>query len=132
MVAGTGNRIVLVKRNIPPKIGQWCLPGGFIELGETPEQGAIRELFEETGLSGRIETLLGVRHAPSDQYHSVLMVGYRVTQFGGTLTPGDDASDVQWFQMDTLPPLAFDSHHHFVEEHRKRITGSSPARNVSS
>ena len=53
VVVNGRNQILLVKRDVSPKKGQWCLPGGFIELGEAPEQGALRELAEETGLSGR-------------------------------------------------------------------------------
>ena len=107
-------RVLLVKRSVAPKIGEWCLPGGFIELGESPERGALRELTEETGLSGAIEALLGVRATPSAQYHSVLMVGYSVTDIRGSVRPGDDASEVRWFPLDELPPIAFDSHRHFL------------------
>ena len=119
VVVDPGNQVVLVKRSVPPKYGQWCLPGGFIELGESPEAGAKRELLEETGLSGKIKTLLGVRHAPSDQYHSIMMVGYLVDQFSGQLRPGDDASEVNWFAMTALPPVAFDSHRFFLKEYQK-------------
>ena len=115
VVVNSGNQVLLVKRSVPPKEGQWCLPGGFIELGESPEAGAQRELREETGLSGEIETLLGVRHASSDQYHSVMMVGYLVKRFMGKLQPGDDASDARWFQGTQLPPIAFDSHRFFLK-----------------
>ncbi|MCD6271794.1 MAG: NUDIX hydrolase, partial [Deltaproteobacteria bacterium] len=41
-------RLLLVKRSVEPKIGHWCLPGGFIEIGESPEKAALRELKEET------------------------------------------------------------------------------------
>ncbi len=119
VVVDPGNQVVLVKRSVPPKYGQWCLPGGFIELGESPEAGAKRELLEETGLSGKIKTLLGVRHAPSDQYHSIMMVGYLVDQFSGQLRPGDDASEASWFAITALPPVAFDSHRFFLKEYQK-------------
>lgn len=114
VVVNDHHQVLLVKRDVEPKKGQWCLPGGFIELGEAPDRGALRELAEETGLSGYHPSLLGVRTTPSSQYHSVLMVGYLIRQFRGTLTAGDDAAEVCWFTQNGLPPVAFDSHRHFI------------------
>ena len=117
VVVNAKNQVLLVKRDIEPKKGQWCLPGGFIELGEAPEDGALRELSEETGLTGKIDRLLGVRAAPSAQYHSVLMVGYLVRQYKGEPIAGDDAADAQWFAQIGMPPIAFNSHRHFVNQY---------------
>jgi len=108
------NRILLVKRNIEPKFGQWCLPGGFMELDETPERCALRELKEETGLSGRIDMLLGVSASPNRQYGTVIMLGYRVAQISGSIKPGDDVSEAAFFQHDALPDIAFESHRQFI------------------
>ena len=107
-------RVLLVKRSIEPKIGCWCLPGGFIEIGEMPEQGALRELKEETGLAAKIEMLLGITTNISPKYHSVLMVGYLIKNYTGVLKPGDDASDAAYFNYDKLPKLAFESHMKFI------------------
>lgn len=115
VVVNAHDEILLVKRDVAPKKGQWCLPGGFIELGEAPEQGALRELAEETGLSGRAPSLLGVRTTPSSEYHSVLMVGYLIRHFQGALTAGDDAADARWFDRESLPPVAFESHSYFIK-----------------
>ena len=109
-------RILLVQRSVDPKKGMWCLPGGFIELGESPENAALRELHEETGLTGRINKLLGVTTNPSRAYNSVLLVGYWVTTVSGTLTPGDDASDAAYFSIDNLPEIAFESHLKFIQD----------------
>ena len=49
------DKLLLIKRAIEPAKGFWGLPGGFIELGETPDEGAIRELKEETNLSGQLK-----------------------------------------------------------------------------
>lgn len=117
VVADDRDRVVLVKRSVAPKKGFWCLPGGFMELGESPEAAALRELTEETGLNGTIDRLLGVLSNPSDQYHTVLMVGYRVRRFTGSLAPGDDASDAGWFSRKALPEIAFNSHKRFLERH---------------
>ena len=116
VVVNAAKQVILVKRAVEPKIGQWCLPGGFIELNEPPEQSALRELAEETGLAGSIQALLGVRTTPSVLYHSVLMVGYLITDFHGRIKPGDDASDVRWFSLDDPPSIAFDSHRRFLDQ----------------
>jgi 8-oxo-dGTP diphosphatase len=115
IVADENKNILLVKRSVEPKIGFWCLPGGFMELDETPEQSALRELKEETGLSGTIKLLLGVRSNPSPMYQTVHMTGYLVYDFTGNPVAGDDASEVKWFSVDNLPEIAFDSHRHFID-----------------
>jgi len=114
VVADGRDRVLLVKRSVEPKKGYWCLPGGFVEMQETPEAGALRELLEETGLSGKISRLLGVTTNPSPQYQSVLMIGYLVRTVEGTPHPGDDASDLNYFSADALPEIAFDSHRRFI------------------
>ncbi len=114
VVINSMERVLLVKRNTEPKKRFWCLPGGFIELGETPEKAALRELKEETGLSGRIDMLLGATSNHSPQYDTVLMVGYLVKSYSGTLKAGDDASDAAYFHPDELPEIAFESHAKFI------------------
>ena len=115
-------RVLLVKRSVEPKLGHWCLPGGFIELGEFPDESALRELREETGLSGTIEMLLGVSTNPSIQYDTILMVGYLVKTFSGTVLPGDDASEAGWFGLNRMPDIAFDSHEKFIEKYLRLKT----------
>ncbi len=110
-------QVLLVKRKVDPKKGQWCLPGGFLELGESPEAGALRELAEETGLNGTLESMLGVLSTPSTQYHSVLLIGYLVTEFLGHLVPGDDATEARWFPYHQIPPVAFESHSQFMSRY---------------
>ena len=114
VVIDNRERLLLVKRSVEPKKGSWCLPGGFMELGETPEEAALRELNEETGLSGRIDILLGVTSNYNEQYGTVLMVGYLIKGFTGTLKAGDDASEAGYFHPDKLPEIAFESHRKFV------------------
>lgn len=108
------DKLLLVKRSVDPKKGCWCLPGGFMELGESPEEAALRELKEETGLLGKIEILLGVTTTNSPQYHTVLMVGYLIKEFSGDLKAGDDASDAAYFNYGQLPEIAFQSHMNFI------------------
>ncbi len=108
------NRLLLVKRGVAPKQGMWCLPGGFVECGETPEQAAVRELIEETGLTGQINTLIGVTTSPGTHYKSILMIAYLITSFSGIVMAGDDASEVGFFDNDHLPDIAFESHQSFI------------------
>ncbi|MFO7929874.1 MAG: NUDIX domain-containing protein [Thermodesulfobacteriota bacterium] len=109
------NRVLLVKRNIEPRIGYWCLPGGFMETGETPEQGALRELSEETGLAGKIDMLLGIITGPGTiHYETIMMIGFLARSFSGTPAAKDDAEEVGWFDPDRLPEIAFASHSSFI------------------
>jgi len=108
------NRLLLVKRNEEPQKGYWCLPGGFMEIGETPEEAALREFHEETGLGGRIERLVGILTHNSPRYGSILVACFIVGDLKGKINPGDDASEARFFEMDELPEVAFDSHLSFI------------------
>ncbi|MBW1840983.1 MAG: NUDIX domain-containing protein [Deltaproteobacteria bacterium] len=114
VVVDDRRKMLLVKRRVEPKKGFWCLPGGYMELGEAPEASTLRELEEETGLSGQIEMLMGLTADPSAEYDTILMAGYLVKQYSGTLKAGDDASDVAFFHQDDMPEIAFESHRKFV------------------
>jgi ADP-ribose pyrophosphatase YjhB (NUDIX family) len=85
-----------------------------MELGETPELAALRELKEETGLSGKIEILLGVDSNNSAQYKTVLMVGYLVKSYSGIHKAGDDACELAYFNVNDMPEIAFESHKNFI------------------
>ncbi|MBU0991139.1 MAG: NUDIX domain-containing protein [Proteobacteria bacterium] len=121
IVTGQEKRVLLVKRNVEPQIGFWCLPGGFIELGETPEASALRELKEETGLTGEIDHLLDVVSNPSKLYHTVLIACYVVRHFSGELIAGDDASETQFFPFQALPEIAFKSHEKLLNKFYLKI-----------
>jgi 8-oxo-dGTP diphosphatase len=92
-------RVVLVKRAHEPLKGEWNLPGGVVELGETLEAACAREVLEETGLEVRVGPVIEVFDRimvdPERrvQYHFVL-IDYRCDPIGGTLRCGSDASDI--------------------------------------
>lgn len=116
IVTDQEKRILLVKRSVEPRIGLWCLPGGFIELGETPKASALRELKEETGLTGTIDRLFSVISNPSKLYDTVVIICYIVRHFSGELMAGDDASDTQFFPFKALPEIAFKSHENLLKK----------------
>ena len=105
--------IVLVKRKYPPFVDDWCLPGGFIEAHEAPEQSAIREVEEETGLKVKIERMLGAQ-APGKGIN-VIILFYLAGPACGVITPGDDASAAQAFNKSDLPAnIAFPLHREMI------------------
>jgi len=101
--------VVLVKRLNPPYKDMWCIPGGFLELGETAEEGTIREAEEETGLKVEITGLIGVYSDPKrdPRGHTVGIV-YSCKVLSGNLKADSDAKEARWFPLNALPSLAFD------------------------
>lgn len=114
VVVRENGRILLVKRKYQPCAGEWCLPGGFMELREQPAAAALRELAEETGLRGRLTHFLGAIATPGSIYNGLLILGYAAETKAGELAPGDDALEATWFEAAKLPPIAFDSHVEFI------------------
>ena len=106
----------MVKRGMEPGKGEWCLPGGFVEIDESPSEGVLRELQEETGLRGTVEHLIDAVYENSTFYGPLIIIGYHISPQGGTLQAGDDAVEVQYFPLADLPPVAFDSHQTIINK----------------
>jgi 8-oxo-dGTP diphosphatase len=88
-----------------------------VEYNESPRQAAIRETEEETGLKVEISRLIGVYAGYDDPRVHVVLVVYKAELLGGTLKPGDDASEVQYFPVLALPEnIAFKSHRKALDE----------------
>ncbi len=115
VVFDTADRVLLVCRAAPPQRGAWCLPGGFLELGESGETGSLRELREETGLEGAGPIPLGSECSPSLLYGPLVVMGFLISQWHGVLLAGDDAAECRFFGCDELPKVAFVSHRRLIE-----------------
>lgn len=102
--------IVLIRRANEPFKGLWATPGGFIELEETLEESAQRELFEETGLKNiDLQQLYTFGDPKRDPRHRTITIAFVGIDNSKQLAiGGDDASEAKWFSIDQLPPLAFD------------------------
>lgn len=103
-------RVLLIERGEEPFKGCWAIPGGFLNMDETTEQCAIRELEEETGLkidkANQIGAYCKVDRDPRGRTISVayLAIVERPLEVSGQ----DDAAKAKWFPINALPPLAFD------------------------
>ena len=97
-------KFLLIKRGLAPKKGMWGFPSGFVETGETSENACLRELKEETGLSGHIVKLAGVvRVEDREIYGDMMIVSYIVEVDGGELSPGSEVEDAKFFNPEELP-----------------------------
>jgi ADP-ribose pyrophosphatase YjhB (NUDIX family) len=100
------NCVLLVLRAVDPFKNCWDIPGGFLEAGEHPCAGMLREVKEETGLAVRVIELLGVymdRYALDGDDFFTLNHYYVVEPIGGTLRAADDVSAYRWFPIDAPP-----------------------------
>jgi len=119
-----GDRILLCRRAIEPRFGKWTLPAGFMELGETTAQGAMRETQEEAGAQielGPLYTIIDVPQA--EQVHFFYLA--KVTS--EALYPGPESSEAAFFRMEDIPwhELSFrtvsSTLRHYVEDARTGI-----------
>lgn len=102
-----GDEVLLIRRGQPPKAGEWSIPGGGLELGETVDQAAVREVFEETGIEIRVVdvvTVVDLIEHDDDQrvrYHYVL-IDVNAEWVSSEPQAATDAVDVCWSRLDDL------------------------------
>ena len=102
-------KVLLVRRGAEPYQGQWAFPGGFMKMDETAEEGALRELREETALEPSAIGQLGVfSEVHRDPRERVITIAWYALVKPSEVVGGDDAAEAAWFPVDALPPLAFD------------------------
>lgn len=121
VVFDSQNRLLLIRRKNPPFQGQYALPGGFVDVGETTEAAAVRELKEETGLDATSAKLIGVYSDPNrDPRKHVVSIAYRMEVAHFEVLAGDDAAEAEFVQNWAEQKLAFD-HNRIVEDARRKI-----------
>lgn len=110
VIAQATREVLLIQRGIEPFKGCWAFPGGFMNMDETTEQCAVRELEEETGL--RVSSLRQIgtySKVDRDPRGRTITVAYLALIDAPVSVKGqDDAAQAQWFPLSALPPLAFD------------------------
>lgn len=117
-------QVVLIRRAVVPRKGYWALPAGYMEYDERPEEAALREVREETGLRVEITGILDVYSMENPHRRGIIVV-YWANWLEGELIPSDDASDARWFGPDALPEqVAFDSTISAISRWQASLVGS--------
>lgn len=124
-----GDKILLAKRAIEPWCGYWDIPGGYCEAFETPEKCAVRETYEETGVTIKISGFHGVwnEQSTSENYGDNICIYFLAEPLGDTelKTVDQEMSELKWFSYKELPDkIAFESHIlKVLEQWKKSIYG---------
>ena len=113
-------KVLLIQRGNEPFKGQWAFPGGFMNMDETTEQCAVRELEEETGLKvSKIKQIGAYSKVDRDPRGRTVTVAYlAIIDKPETVKGLDDAAKAQWFPLSALPKLAFD-HEEIMKDAKK-------------
>ncbi len=118
--------ILLIKRKNDPFKDKWALPGGFLEETENLEEGAKRELLEETGVKvevlNQLRTYGDLHRDPRGRTISIAFIGKLSKEI--KITSGDDAKEAEWFNLNKLPELAFD-HSVIIEDAKKYLQNNT-------
>jgi ADP-ribose pyrophosphatase YjhB (NUDIX family) len=124
VVATWGERVLLCRRAIEPRRGAWTLPAGFLEQHESPEEGALREAWEEARAVLRIRELLAVY---TIRHISQVQLLYRAELLKPEVAPGPESLEVGLFTLDALPEdIAFPSVRWALDHHVEACALSGP------
>jgi len=109
--------VLLVQRRNEPGRGLWCLPCGFEEADEAPDDTARREAYEETGIQVALDRVLGIYHYADDPRGAGILIIFRAHCAAEAVPrPGDDAADVGFFAPAALPPISHHSHRRALDD----------------
>ena len=122
IIKNEAGKILLTHRNVEPFKGQWCLPGGAVDPGESVTEACEREVFEETGLSVRVKRLVGVYSHPdqltayseTDKFQ-IVALHFEAEIIGGELGLSDETTDFGYFTVEEVDRLEM------LGRHRERI-----------
>lgn len=123
VISNDAGQVLLIRRGEPPRLGQWSIPGGKLEWGESLKEGLRREIREETGLVIEIERLIDVvdlltRDAAGDVIGHYVLIDFKAVHVSGDLRAGSDAAEVRW-----VDPAALDQYALWDETRRVIVAG---------
>ena len=106
---GVRINVLLIQRGVEPYKDAWAFPGGFLKMDETAEEGARRELEEETGLKNvDVEQFYTFSTVDRDPRERVITIAHYALVRMADVRGGDDAANARWFPYNEIPRLAFD------------------------
>lgn len=111
MISNAAGQVLLIRRGQPPRLGQWSIPGGKLEWGESLKEALRREIREETGLVVEIERLIDVvdlltHNASGEVIGHYVLIDFKAIYVSGDLRAGSDAAEARWVDPATLDQYA--------------------------
>jgi len=113
------DRLLMIRRGHGPGAGEWSIPGGRVERGETLIEALVREVFEETNVEIVVDHFLGFAESITDEFHFVLMDFAATALDADVIAPGDDAAEAAWVLLANVVELTLvDGLAEFLHDHQ--------------
>ena len=123
LVENKQGEILLVRRDVAPAKGKWALPGGFMEIKESPHKACLRELKEETSIrQAKIIKLLGAYTRTSKLYGTTLTLGFFIKTNQEKVYPGDDVCAAKFVSLKNIPRLPFSTQQKVLADYLKLLS----------
>lgn len=119
------DELLVIRRAHPPAENEWALPGGFLEIGETPEEGCLRELREETSLEGRVDGLIGAYHRENEMYGSLLVIAYKITVHKPEIHINHEVHEAGFYRPNALPDIRIPLHNQIISDAEALVSPGS-------